>query len=110
MLHKNMQPCIDVCRNCHEVCLRTAMNHCLNAGGEYVGAEHFRLMMNCAEICQTCVNFQLSGSSFHPAICGICADICEACEKNCAALGGMDDCVKVCNDCAISCRKMFTKN
>ncbi len=106
---KEMQPCIDACTLCHTTCLHMGMVHCLNAGGEHVGAEHFRLMMSCAEICQTSANFQLSGSPFHRALCGICADICEACAKSCEEIGGMEDCVNTCRDCAASCRKMSAK-
>lgn len=106
---KDMQPCIEACTTCHATCLQTAMNHCLNTGGKHVGADHFRLMMDCAEICQTSANLQLSSSSFHVALCGICADVCEACAKSCEAIGGMEDCVKACRDCAASCRKILTK-
>ena len=106
--HKGMQDCIDVCSQCHASCLHTAMVHCLNTGGKHVGADHFRLMMNCAEICQTSANFMLSGSTFHAALCGICADICEACAKSCEAIGEMEDCVRACRECAASCRKMST--
>lgn len=107
---KNMQPCIDACTQCHATCLHTAMMHCLEAGGKHVGAEHFRLMMSCAEICQTSANLQLAGSSFHAALCGICGDVCEACANSCEAVGDMADCVKACKDCAASCRKMCAKH
>jgi len=106
--HKDIQPCIDACSYCHATCLHTAMTHCLDTGGKHVGADHFRLMMDCAEICQTTANLQLSGSTFHVALCGICADICEACAKSCEVIGGMEDCVKACRECAASCRKMST--
>jgi len=76
-----MQACIEACSRCHQVCLQTAMNHCLNTGGKHVEAEHFRLMMNCAEIC-------------------------EACAASCERIGAMDECVKACRDCAESCREM----
>ena len=57
-----MSDCVTACNHCHQVCLQTAMNHCLKTGGKHVEAEHFRLIMSCAEICQTSANFQLSGS------------------------------------------------
>lgn len=101
-----VQSCIDACSHCHATCLRTAMNHCLDTGGEHVGAAHFRLMMGCAEMCQTSANLQLSASTFHVALCRLCADVCDACAASCAAIGGMEDCVKACVDCAASCRKM----
>lgn len=101
-----MQSCIDACGHCHLVCLQTAMNHCLDAGGKHVEANHFRLMMNCAEICQTSANFQLSGSVFQHQLCKICAEVCEACAVSCEKIGGMDECVQACRDCAESCREM----
>jgi len=107
--NKEMQSCIEACTHCHATCLHTAMMHCLERGGAHVEATHFRLMMDCAAICQTSANMQLSGSPFHRALCGICADICEACAKSCETVGGMDACVKACHDCAASFRKMCAK-
>lgn len=104
--HESMRPCIDACSHCHETCLHTAMAHCLAAGGKNVEAGHFRLMINCAEICQTSANFLLSGSAFHLKVCAVCAEICDACAKSCEQVGGMQDCVKACRECAESCRKM----
>ena len=104
--HDNMQSCIDACSHCHETCLHTAMTHCLAVGGKHVEASHFRLMINCAEICQTSANFMLSGSAFHQKVCAVCAEICDACAKSCEQVGGMGDCVKACRECAESCRKM----
>lgn len=106
-----MQSCIAVCSHCHEICLHTAMTHCLAVGGEHVETTHFRLMLNCAEVCQMSANFLLSHSAFHQQITAICSDICEACAKSCEQVGGMEDCVKACRECAESCRKMAdTKN
>lgn len=106
MDHKALEPCIEACNLCHAKCLHTAMVHCLNTGGKHVKAEHFRLMLNCAEVCQTSANLMLSGSAFHMKFCELCADICEACAKSCEAIGQMEDCVKTCRACAESCRKM----
>jgi hypothetical protein len=102
----SMQSCIDACDRCHRVCFQTAMNHCLEMGGKHVEPEHFRLMINCAEICQTSVNFQLSNSRFQYRLCEVCAEICEACAMDCEKIGGMDECVEVCRECAKSCREM----
>lgn len=101
-----MQACIEACSHCHQVCLQTAMNHCLEEGGKHVKAKHFRLIMSCAEICQTSANFQLSGSPFHHRVCEVCAEICEACADDCEKLGDMGECVVACRECADSCRQM----
>lgn len=101
-----MQACIEACSRCHQICLYTAMHHCLETGGKHVKPKHFRLLLNCAEICQTSANFQLSSSSFHDRVCEVCAEVCEACAADCEKLGGMDECVAACKACAESCRLM----
>ncbi|HYD33172.1 MAG TPA: hypothetical protein VEA39_01275 [Methylophilaceae bacterium] len=68
--------------------------------------EHFRLMINCAEICQSCTNFLLGGSTFTEEICNVCADICEACALSCEMIGDMEDCVRICRECSVSCRNI----
>lgn len=102
----SMQSCIDACRRSHETCLHTAMVHCLAAGGERTEANHFRLMINCAEICQTASNFMLSDSAYCRQLCTLCAEICDACADSCAKVAGMEDCAKACRECADSCRTM----
>ena len=101
-----MQACIDACDQCHRMCLQSAMNHCLEAGGKHMEPHHFRLMMNCAEMCQTSLNFMLSSSQFHKQVCMMCAEICDACAESCDQLDGMEDCAKACRECAKSCRNM----
>lgn len=105
-LSDEMQSCVDQCQNCHNVCLSMAMNHCLEAGGKHLEPDHFRLMMACAEICQTSANFMLIGSEHHKRICAVCAEICEACAKSCEEIGDMQECVDACRGCAESCRRM----
>jgi hypothetical protein len=104
--HTTMQACIAVCNHCHQVCLQTAMNHCLEIGGKHIEAKHLRLMINCAEICQMSANFQLSNANFQYRLCEVCAEICEACADSCEKIGGMDECVDACRKCAVSCRQM----
>lgn len=101
-----MQKCIDECLHCHAVCLREALNHCLEAGGLHTEPTHFRLMINCAEICQTSANFMLSNSPFHARTCAVCAEVCAACARSCEAVGDMEECVQACRRCAESCRQM----
>lgn len=105
-LEPEMEECIQNCLDCHHVCLETAMNHCLETGGKHVDPSHFRLMMNCAEICQTSANFMLSGSEHHKLTCGVCAEICRKCAEDCRELEGMEECVSVCGRCADSCGRM----
>lgn len=101
-----MQAAIEACLDCHRMCLQTAMNYCLEQGGLHVGAAHLRLMLNCAELCQTSANFMLSNSPLHGRVCGACAEICEACARSCEDVGDMRECKEECLRCAKSCRSM----
>ncbi len=104
--NSDMQECIEACKTCHDICLQMALTHCLRVGGKHVEEEHFRLMINCSEICQTAANFMLSDSSWHASVCAACADVCDACAKSCEQVGDMDECVQACRHCAESCEHM----
>ena len=100
-----MQACVEACNQCYQTCLHEAMNRCLESGGKHVEPDHFRLMMNCAEICQLSTNLMLSSSAFGQQICRVCAEVCDACAKSCERIG-MEDCARVCRECAKRCREM----
>lgn len=101
-----MQEAITACLDCHSMCLRTAMTYCLEKGGRHVEQKHLRLMLNCAELCQTSANFMLSDSPLHGRVCAVCAEACDACAKSCEQVGDMRECVEECRSCAKSCRTM----
>lgn len=101
-----MHNCINECLHCYRTCKETAMNHCLEAGGMHVEPEHFRLMMNCAEICRTSAEFMMSASALHAHVCATCATVSDACTDSCEQLGDMDACVQACRSCAQSCHQM----
>ena len=101
-----MQSCIKACEDCHRICLTMATRYCLEMGGKHVEPEHFRLMLSCAEMCQTSANFMLSASPMHRSTCRACAEVCDACADSCEQITGMEECAKVCRSCAQSCRAM----
>lgn len=104
----DMRRCIDVCLECHRACLEMVL-HCLQVGGAHADAPHIRLLMDCAEICQTSANFMLRDSELHGETCAACADVCERCARDCEQFGDdpmMRACVEICRRCAESCRKM----
>ena len=105
-LPDEMHACIEACLKCHSTCLSMALNHCLPMGGKHAEPEHFRLMMACAEMCQTSADFMLIGTTLHKRTCELCADICDACAASCAQIGDMDACVAACRSCAAHCRTM----
>lgn len=105
-MNERMQSCIEACSECHRVCLQTAMVHCLEVGDRHLEPDHFRLMLNCAEMCQTSANFMLSNSPLHAETCDVCSKVCAACAQSCEAIPGMDACSRVCRNCAERCSEM----
>ena len=103
-----LDSCIEACLACYRECQQTALNHCLEMGGKHVEPKHFRLMLDCAEMCRTSAAFMLNGSTFHASTCGVCAEICRACAASCREVGDMDECVAACERCAESCEAMAT--
>lgn len=110
MPNESMQACIDDCQSCHSICLAT-IQHCLQMGGKHAAADHLRLMMDCAEICQTSANFMLRGSNLHAETCRACAEVCDRCAEDCARVSDGQDqmmqrCVDACRRCSKSCHQM----
>jgi hypothetical protein len=105
-----MQHCIDICQECHSVCLETVI-HCLQMGGEHAEPNHIRLLLDCAEICQTSANFMLRGSDLHGLTCATCAEVCDRCAEDCERFDDaqMKRCAETCHRCAESCREMATQ-
>jgi hypothetical protein len=107
-MNPELQDCINACLDCHSICLE-AVAHCLQKGGRHAEAGHIRLLLDCAEICQTSANFMLRGSTLHKRTCAVCAEVCEQCAASCEQFGGdelMTACAEACRRCAESCRRM----
>ena len=105
---ERMQECIDNCSNCHAACLETVVYR-LQKGGDHAAESHVRLLLDCAEICQTSANFMLRNSPLHAITCAACAEICERCAVECEKFKGdmqMEACARMCRTCAASCREM----
>jgi hypothetical protein len=103
MAHDKRQACIHAAMACYQTCLGTAMTHCLEMGGEHVAPAHFRLMMSCAQICQTSAHLMMIESEQAKALCVLCADVCKICADDCERIGDMDVCVTACRHCAETC-------
>lgn len=103
-----MERCIQNCHDCHEVCLRTT-RHCLEKGGRHAEPSHIRLLLDCAQICETSADFMLRGSELHRLTCGVCAEVCTRCAEDCERMADDDtmrQCVEACRRCAQSCFEM----
>ena|SRR2546421_4545884 len=105
---EQMLLCIQNCLDCYRACLQT-LAYCMEQGGHHSEPDHLRVMMDCAEICQTSANFMLRGSMLHPHTCRACAAVCQACADDCDQMGDdlrMKACADTCRHCAESCREM----
>ena len=105
---EEMRDCIEDCKTCHDVCLAT-VTHCLEMGGDHAEASHIRLLLDCAQICETSADFMLRSSELHGETCRACAAICKRCAEDCERF--LEDeimraCADACRRCAESCRQM----
>ena len=107
-----MAKCIELCQDCQALCIRT-VGHCLQLGGRHAAPDHIRLLLDCAEICETTARYLLRGSSLHDRMCGLCAEVCRQCADNCVQVAGDDQmvkqCAEMCRRCAGSCERMASK-
>jgi hypothetical protein len=100
--------CIHHCQECYRLCTEL-IDHCLRRGGEHAEAGHIKLLIDCAQICQTSADFMLRGSDLHTATCEACAEICARCADDCERFSGdepMLQCAAACRSCAEACRNM----
>lgn len=107
-----MEKCIDLCQDCHALCTKTVA-HCLRLGGRHAAADHIRLFLDCAQLCDVTAQYLLRGSSLHERMCGLCAEACRQCADSCVQVAGDDQmvkqCVEMCRSCAGSCERMASK-
>jgi hypothetical protein len=108
---QSLQPCIDVCTECHNICLEM-VSHCLDKGGKHADSSHIRTLIDCADICRTSADFMLRGSDLHASTCGACSEVCLQCAESCDQFdtdAEMKRCAEVCRRCAESCEQMAGK-
>lgn len=99
-----MRSCILSCQNCSTTCSSLLVDYCMKTGGRHAAPKHVRIMLDCAEVCTTISNFMARSSTFHSAMCRLCADVCDACARSCDGLDGMAECIATCCACSKSCR------
>ena len=98
---------IDDCLTSHRLCLETAV-YLLEDGRRSKPALVLQLW-DCAEICSMTADVSLRGSALAGRSWENCADVCEACARECASFGEdprLQACAGPCRRCAASCRDM----
>ncbi|MCH2546446.1 MAG: four-helix bundle copper-binding protein [Alphaproteobacteria bacterium] len=98
----------DICHECHDVCLDTLVNHCLEEGGNHVEQQHVKLLMDCIQLCQTSADFMHRNSAHAAAVAQACAEVCDACADSCDDFDSreMKRCAEICRKCADHCREV----
>lgn len=107
MAHQRYNACIEACNECAIACNHCA-TACLREDNVKAMARCIALDTDCAAICQLASAAMARGSEQSQAICTLCADICEACGKECGkhSMDHCQQCAQACRDCAAACRKM----
>lgn len=101
MLQDQMQDCIQDCLNSHSTCTDGAMS-VLNQGGK---PDFVRLLLDCAEICQTAAHFMMRDSELQGYVNEACSEVSTRCAERCF-LEGMTDCGNACRATANSTEQM----
>ena len=97
--------CLRSCTECHNVCLRTAVDE--DVVGKIMAGD-LKLLLNCAEFCRTSADFLNVESLYRRDVCRVCSEICDNCAMMCeqSGLEAMLNCAATCRTCAESCRRM----
>lgn len=103
-----MDACIQACLDCSRECLSCATGHCLESGGKHTEPRHLRLMLDCADICQTSAAFMTRHSDLHQRTCELCAEVCAACAMSCSHIDDehIRHCAETCRRCIDACQAM----
>jgi hypothetical protein len=106
--NEKWQNCIDACMHCAESC-----EYCATCD---LQEQDVKMMINCvqtnracASVCWTSAQLMSMDSEFAKQFCNLCADICDACAKECERHTDMDhcqQCAQTCRKCTDECRRM----
>jgi hypothetical protein len=106
----DFESCIDSCRNCADECDKLRKD--LSPGRPTDRNPLCRpIAANCAQFCRTTAGFMERGSTLVKEICGMCAQICDACVLECKheASEHVPNCIGACRDCANECRRVLAQ-
>jgi hypothetical protein len=101
------QSCIEACLRCTAVCHHCAKS-CTQEDDVKMMSRCIQLDMECAAICTVTAQLMSLGSEKAKDISRLCAEICEACGKECGQhhTERCQECAKTCLRCAEECRRM----
>lgn len=107
-----MQPPMDMDRytSCIQACMAcaAACDRCFGEPDVDMMRDRMTLDVDCADACRLAAAVMAWGGQLAPAVCALCARMCDACGTECARHGQVhcQDCARVCELCAKACRAM----
>jgi hypothetical protein len=99
-----LSDCVNACLKAHRACTESAI-HGIQQGGPAADWELIQLLLDCADITQTCANFMLRSSRLHHLICQAASEVADRCAFACEKLASEDIRLR---ECADSCRRAAT--
>jgi hypothetical protein len=107
MAQEQFESCIEACNACAIACEHCA-TACLGEQDVAALARCISLDIDCAQMCRMAASFMARGSAQALALCGLCADACDACAQECGQhpMEHCRDCASACQRCAKECRSM----
>lgn len=108
MSRQEFRSCIAACIECAQKCEHCA-TACLGESDVTMMAKCIRFDRDCAEACWAAAAFMSRGSQFAQELCGLCAEICDACGNECTRhqMDHCQECAAACKRCADECRSMM---
>lgn len=107
MSHQNQKELINMLNECAVEC-NYCTAACLEEQDVKMLAKCIKLEIDCAEICRLASSFLARGSEHAEHILKECAEVCEACAKECEKHSHMEHCKKcaeACRRCAEACQQ-----
>jgi len=111
MSHEKFQFCIDACIACAITCEHCA-TECLREDDVKMMVRCIELDRECASVCRSAAELMSMGGSHATRLCSVCADICDACARECEIhdIEHCQECAEECIACAEECRKMVEEH
>jgi hypothetical protein len=103
---ERVRECLDACTECIEACEACA-RHCIEAA-EREMVECTKLCLDCSALCTACIPLLARDSRYYGALCGLCADACDACAEERERFDDdiMLQCAESCRRAAEQCRRL----
>lgn len=102
-----MRDAIEACETAHRRCTEAAI-HAMQQGGNMADWSLVHLLLDGADMTETCADFLLRSSRLHQPVARVTAEIADRCARDCELLAANDlrmrECAEACRLAASQCR------